>query len=70
MAIEAERSREDAELAAAHLAALRAQQAPAEDLEAARLQAEAAEVSAVQAMTRLTLSRQSRATLNLQQKKP
>lgn len=62
LAIEAERCREDAEQAAANLAALQQQDASAEELEFARMEAEAAEVSAVKAETRLTLSRKSRHT--------
>jgi len=62
LALEAERSREDAQQAAEKLAALQRQSASAEELEIARMQAEAAEVSAVKAETRLTMSRKTRQT--------
>ncbi|CAK8992032.1 unnamed protein product [Durusdinium trenchii] len=62
LAIEAERSREDADQAAANLAALQGQNASEEELEIARLEVEAAEVTAIKAQTRLTLSRKSRLT--------
>eukprot|EP00434_Breviolum_minutum_P010464 symbB.v1.2.009229.t1/scaffold583.1/size184467/1 len=57
LALEAERSREDAQQAAEKLAALQRQSASAEELEIARMQAEAAE-----AETRLTMSRKTRQT--------
>eukprot|EP00913_Durusdinium_trenchii_P014662 g13756.t1 len=62
LAIEAERSREDADQAAANLADARGQNASEEELEIARLEVEAAEVTAIKAQTRLTLSRKSRLT--------
>ncbi|CAJ1371183.1 unnamed protein product [Effrenium voratum] len=63
LAIEAERSRQDAEKANSAFASLSEQPgASAEDIEEARLAAQAAEVSAMQAENRLTLMRKTRQT--------